>query len=323
MAELNGINISDVFGLQKPAEKLIQTVSNGIGKLYEPMHTKRMAKAKAEEIAIIGNALKDNIDLPVKYTDGSITINMNDYEELLKRTKSRVVFQEVKKQQNIDAIVNKAEEQLSNISEVTSEPVDEDWNLRFFNLAGDITSEDLQTIWGKILAEEIKVPKTFSLRTLELLHNITSTEAKLFEKYCQYVFNVSHNCGIPNISELNYKYSISVDDLLILSDCGLLNYVNLNGLSSGQKHTIILQSKNLAVSYEVPYNNKFNILLPAYPLTKAGSDLYHLLKINSNLNYFKDLSKHIQKTYPNGRVHLLSINAVSKNKINIKEEIKF
>lgn len=313
MAELNGINISDVFGLQKPAEKLIQTVSNGIGRFYEPIHTKRMAKAKAEEIAIIGNALKDNIDLPAKYTDGSITIDMNNYEELLKRTKSRVVFQELKKQQNIDAIVNKAEDQLSNISEVTSEPVDEDWNLRFFNLAGDITSEDLQTIWGKILAEEIKAPKTFSLRTLELLHNITSTEAKLFEKYCQYVFYVSYNHGIPNIEELNEKYSITVNELLILADCGLLTYVDLAATASSDKDFWVMKNNDFGIACNT--TEYYDISIPARPLTKAGTDLYNVLNINSDINYFKDLTIYLRKENPNKQINLFDLRMLKTNTV--------
>ena len=60
MSDLKGIEITDLLGLSEPLAKLLETVSCGIGKLYEPTHIKRIAKAKAEEIKIISDAVTDN-----------------------------------------------------------------------------------------------------------------------------------------------------------------------------------------------------------------------------------------------------------------------
>ena len=40
-----------------------------------------------------------------------------------------------------------------------------------------MSSEELQTLWGRVLAGEIKSPGTFSLRTLEFLKNTSHEEA--------------------------------------------------------------------------------------------------------------------------------------------------
>ena len=48
MSDLKGLEISDIFGLSEPLTKLVETVSCGVGKLYEPTHIRRLAKAKAE-----------------------------------------------------------------------------------------------------------------------------------------------------------------------------------------------------------------------------------------------------------------------------------
>ena len=46
MSDVKGIEIHDILGLEEPLTKLIECVSNGIGKIYEPTHIKRIAKAK-------------------------------------------------------------------------------------------------------------------------------------------------------------------------------------------------------------------------------------------------------------------------------------
>ena len=57
----------------EPVEKLIETLFNGVGQFYEPIHIRRMAKARAKEISIIGKALTDNLQLPIKYENGNGT----------------------------------------------------------------------------------------------------------------------------------------------------------------------------------------------------------------------------------------------------------
>ncbi|AGA66437.1 membrane-fusion protein [Brachyspira pilosicoli P43/6/78] len=41
------MEIKDLAGLSEPLKKLVETISNAIGKLYEPTHIKRIAKAKS------------------------------------------------------------------------------------------------------------------------------------------------------------------------------------------------------------------------------------------------------------------------------------
>ena len=73
---------------------------------------------------------------------------------------------------NIDNVTQIAAEQLSQEDFVSEEPVEEDWTTRFFNIVEDISDEEMQRLWGKILAGEVKQPKSYSLRTLELLKKI-------------------------------------------------------------------------------------------------------------------------------------------------------
>lgn len=64
---------------------------------------------------------------------------------------------------------------------------DFDWLMRFFDAVGNITSEELQQLWGKVLANEISSPKSCTLRTLDMVRNMTPEEAKTFSLLCRYV----------------------------------------------------------------------------------------------------------------------------------------
>ena len=108
MSVVNGLVVTDVLGLAKPLQKLVETVAIGIGKVYEPTHIRQMAKAKADEIQIISDSVNKNIALPIHYEDGSICITAEDANELARRAQNRALYQEMKKQQNIESVIGKA-----------------------------------------------------------------------------------------------------------------------------------------------------------------------------------------------------------------------
>lgn len=134
MFEINGTKISDFFGVKEPLTKLVESISCGIGKIYEPMHIKRMAKAKAKEIETIGEAITKNLNLPTMYDEGKISIDSTSAEELIKRTGNRLSYQEIRKQQNIESVIIGAYNQIKSEEKVSAEPVNEDWLFRFFDL---------------------------------------------------------------------------------------------------------------------------------------------------------------------------------------------
>ncbi len=149
---------------------------------------------------IISVAMKENFLLTggIEYKENAIAISspkdlpqeinnqtLLHQPTLAERTADRINFQEAKKQLNIESITAYAAEELKNEDPVSNEPIDEDWTSRFFNIAEDISSDEMQELWGRILAGEIKQPKSYSLRALELLKNLSKKEAEVFLKFGQ------------------------------------------------------------------------------------------------------------------------------------------
>ena len=106
------IEISDLIGLgefsgniKEPILKLIDVIASGVGRLYEPTHIKRIAKAKKYEMDTISSGSRENIDVPISYDNGHIKIDTSNSEDLVKRTQTRINHQEIERQQNIENIV--------------------------------------------------------------------------------------------------------------------------------------------------------------------------------------------------------------------------
>ena len=52
-----------------------------------------------------------------------------------------------------------------------------------------IDDQDRRTWWARLLAGEIQQPETYSLRTLAVMDTLSTKEAKLFTRLCDYVWN--------------------------------------------------------------------------------------------------------------------------------------
>lgn len=71
--------------------------------------------------------------------------------------------------------------------EDTANPSSQDFINRWKNEAKLISTETAQEIWGRVLAEEVNAPGSISLRTLDIIKNLSQQEATNFNKACKYV----------------------------------------------------------------------------------------------------------------------------------------
>ena len=100
-------------------------------------------------------------------------------EELLESGK--ITYSELYKMKNFMQIAKLADEEFSKKGPIeTLHEQDFDWYTRYYEDCGNVSDEDLQAVWAKILAGEIRCPGSYSLRTLEYLRNLTKEEAMLF-----------------------------------------------------------------------------------------------------------------------------------------------
>lgn len=301
----NPIEISDLVGLKEPITKLIEVISKGIGTLYEPSKIRKLADAKAYEIKKINTALKEHgVSGEIEYDGNQIKLTTSLVNgEISQSLVERMLYKEMKMQSNTDNIISIAYKELSKEESVSGQEVDEDWISRFFRISEDISSEEMQLLWGKILAGEIINPNTYSLRTLEILRNLNKREAELFTKISSLAFK--SNTASFIIGDKKYledEFGIKLSDILLLDELNLIN---------SQELAYILMNNNEQVINEFFYANKVIRILKdispdyrfqIYKLTKCGEELLNLVEQEfneSNVKKFASMIKnaHIKVSY--------------------------
>jgi hypothetical protein len=142
-----------------------------------------------------------------------------------RRVISRMSYQEAKRQDNIEKITQYATEDLDGNDEMGSERPESNWTSRFFRIAEDISAEEMQALWGKVLAGEVKRPGSYSLRTLDVLKNISQIEAETFVRVARIALISGNKAFFPNPDHEKYlkeHFNITFLDLLLLREIGLL-----------------------------------------------------------------------------------------------------
>lgn len=303
------------IGLEKIITKFFEVIGKGIGKVYEPIYIERIAKSRAKEIEIVSKTINNNIDVPIKYENDGITIDSSSTEEILKRANIREKYNALRKQINIDSIIVKAYNEFDNEEYITNQKVDQDWVLNFFNNAGNISDEHIQKIWSKILIGEIKNPNTYTLRTLNILKNMTSFEANLYEKIIPFIFYEKENPFIYNDIELLEKYGLEFNELIKLEDCGLIS-LNVGVSINFKDIKNYIYNKN----YVIVINGEKN--LGIYRITESGKQILNLIKNNicSNDKYFLEIGEKLKKDNSGILINAYKIYKYDKNGIEYDDE---
>ena len=181
----------------------------------------------------------------------------------------------------------------------------------------------MQLLWGRILAGEIKQPKSYSLRTIETLKNISKQEAELFVRFSQLRLVGNNNNFVYNPEDgvfLEKEFNINFKDRLLLSELGLI--ASESNISFGFEPVNQPNVINMITYGNIGVFLRRNVGTPAQGIevltfTRIGLELSKLIQQESNEKYltkicsgFKHPSVQIEYgnfvIYPDGRFHLLN-----------------
>ena len=147
---LDNTNITIAGDWAKPVGALIEKIADATGAVLGPWQIERVAKANA------------NADQTKALSDIKIT-------ELQQRAMFRLLQEETKRQENIESISRKSFEDIK--EEAKPEDIDNDWLSNFFDKCKNISDDEMQEQWSRILASEANQPGKFSKKQLRLCIN--------------------------------------------------------------------------------------------------------------------------------------------------------
>lgn len=327
-----------------PGEKLVikmwETLAEKpICALLKPYQMLREGKAsiqiKREEVLMLAQAEKDAERIRSgelsHYSDPKITNASSkktnnvtpviDMSLLYSYAKDEVVAKKINEDINVAKAILKAEEVLSNeTADVPKDNIDYDWLYRWSEKASKVSSDTLQTLWGRVLAGEVKAPGSYSLRTIEFLHSLSQSEARLIEKMMSLVINGKYIFR----NDLNKEYDsldhLDFNEVLELSELGLIYGAEAGGLSFSQDidvsntHTLVFRNKRKALTV---LNEKMTgrISLSVFQLTKLGDELIGLAGGQDDEAAFYNLAQEIKKQ--GFSVRVWDINSMVGDHVNL------
>lgn len=270
-----------VEAVSTSVNKLLGTISSAIGIVYEPTRIKRLADAETYKIKALANAQIE-----------AESLGNTELATRIDEVSRMVVAKELRRQDNIAYIVNEAIKQIELKEQVSDEEVDPDWTTRFINIAQDISNEEMKNLWALILAGEVAKPRTYSLRTLDCLKNMTKDEATLFVKFASLALQSSYDFFVYRDYDLLSKYGITYPDIQRLVEIGLLNTgdITIREISTTKFHLIY----NQKIAF-ISHNNKKTYILPVYDFTSSGIQILSLVSKEYNDQYFVDVLTEIKK----------------------------
>lgn len=223
LSAIGGVNISlfNLPGIKFDVTKLIDPTAKGFNKVFNIV----LGRVHADKIRHIALSAAQT-DADVKKIERGVA-SYNTKEQTLTETTEDL------KSLIVSAI---QEEEIINILRCSmfattfidgesdhSEPSRGFIN-RWRNDAKQISHEDLQIIWGGILSAQINTPNSVSLRTLDIVRNLTRQEAGLFHKASK---NALWGEFVPSTEHL---------DVGILNETGLMFApLHASGFGSGHK----------------------------------------------------------------------------------------
>jgi len=249
----------------KPVEKLIEVAANAIGMVYRPTQIRKEAEAEAHKIVTLARA-----EAMAKRT--KLEVDAETFEMM----ETRIFVRELTRQKNIQKINSIAEDELRNEESVSAEPVDEDWIKRFFDYAKDVSTEEMQILWGKILAGEVKQPSSYSVRTLEVLRNINRSEADIFLKIGKLaLIRGSYSYVLRVDGFIKDEFGIHYGHFMTMQEAGLMLLEQVSTPIEG-KSTVVVCGNAL-----IHINRLDGVVtqnLPVYAFTRTGYELLKLIE---------------------------------------------
>ena len=198
--------------------------------------------------------------------------------------------------------------------DVADHEPDHDWNARFFNDIQDVSTEDTQLLYAKVLAGEVERPGSTSIRTLSILRDLNQSTAMLFRTLCSAciyfgpvdddirdarVISLGGNAG----SNALQKYGLGFGDLNVLNEHGLIisdynswyDYRRIIGIPLPDREPryvrfpFTFQGRSWVLEPTTQRRGDEEFRLEGVALTRSGQELSRIVELQSMEEYHRDL----------------------------------
>ena len=314
----------DPNAMVRALDKLLDFTASGIGAVAGPMLAPWRARREAAALQIASQGQADSLRIiaaaQVEARDALVSAasDVRGEIDIAETVSQRIQFQEEKRHRNIGAVVGQAAELLGDKDVPDQEP-DHDWTARFFNDIQDVSAEEMQALYARILAGQVERPGSTSVRTLSILRNLDQPTARLFKSFCSLCVSIRPygnefmDARIPHLG--NYRDGNSLKEYGL--EYGKLNILNEYGLITSEYNSwhdiqssigLALPDAQRLLHIPICFQGKYWILVATssgvqgrefrfhgVALTKSGQELSRIIDIEPVEQYSQELRAYFEK----------------------------
>lgn len=220
----------------------------------------------------------------------------------LKRALMRERRRKELRQKNLEQILKLAH--ISCKDETAGDP-EQDWLLRFFDMAQEVHNHSMQRLWAQVLKREVTNPGSTSMKALKVLQDMTPKEAQILQRAsslaCSFggdnsrkllvgyraqggIFSFGKRTTTSNINVGNFQLPYS--SLLVLFELGLMHGTELESgeIELDSPLPLLYQGKQLSLQA-----HSKGVRLLYYRFTPTGNELCKLLGNKPNMQYYDQM----------------------------------
>lgn len=274
-----------------------EAISNWLGVQLPSLHAPQTLKNLDKAISKVVLASGENIAERIKDNTSKVKARGEIAVEGMYRTAD-----DERKGRNRAATTKAAMKDLEREppSEDAKEEISDDWLNLFSRIAEDKSSAELQELFGRILAGEVKRPGSFSLRTIQVMSTVSKGDADQISKYLS--FAVEHSIVPVLGGKPDYTLQLLMNELGIAGNPGELGGSLLNfTMESGSNKLLICSGFGVLVTNSSARDIKIEI--SGQILTTTGRELLTIARPGPvGMEHLRELANSVHEnlrgTYP-------------------------
>lgn len=203
------------------------------------------------------------------------------------------------KNDNLNNIIDKVKHEIQNGEVDDNLTIDKDFLLRYIEDGSSISDSDVQEIWAKLLASNLKNSNSISKTTLSVVKDLRKEDALLFEDILDY------SCEDGMVYKCLTKKNFNFMQISSLKDSGLFKSDSMitKTLTITANSKSVIKNSNLIILIMNQNNYEVKVSLETDVLTREGLELKKSLNRNisdSNIiklgKWIKDNNKNVSVT---------------------------
>lgn len=266
-----------------------------------PSYTKKQHEVMMKVLKDYSDFINSHPELEVRIENNNISMRSRENFDFINNAYLRSAIETIIKECNYQNILENAKKEFEineDECEINLEKFDLNWYLKFSEISRNISDDNLQQLWGRILSNEGRSPGKYNLRFLDFLMNISTDEAILIQKISLLVIDGDF---INSDIDLLAKYDIRLQDICLLQEIGFLANDQFVKTFNINHNRVDMYLKNYCIQLKgsTGFDKINNVDQDGYLLTSIGKRVIELFATESSISELLKFIEYLKNKYRN------------------------